>query len=98
MCFVLALCHSEKTQNLALNTSRIVQMATPPTLGTCIVTPTEGIFMQDMFSVNCSWFYDPTAPLTYMFYMDPDEYTTTVHGEFSRSDDPHSSMRNYANN
>lgn len=81
MYLVLALCHNEATQNLKLNTSRILQMATPPTLGTCFVAPAEGVFLQDMFSVNCSGFDDPTALLTYMFYMDPGEYTTNIHGE-----------------
>ncbi|KAI0235475.1 hypothetical protein LSAT2_013999, partial [Lamellibrachia satsuma] len=71
---------AERVENLKLNTSRILQMATPPTLGTCFVAPAEGVFLQDMFSVNCSGFDDPTALLTYMFYMDPGEYTTNIHG------------------
>ena len=59
-----------------LNTSYALHTATPPTLGTCSVTPTRGIFMQDKFAVNCSGFRDPSPPLTYTFYVDPGEYNT----------------------
>ena len=43
--------------------------------------PTEGVFLQDMFSVNCSGFGDKSNPLTYMFYMDPGNDSTSKHGE-----------------
>ena len=63
------------------NSSYIIDTAKPPKLGKCNVNPTEGVFLQDMFSVNCSGFRDKSNPLTYMFYMDPGHDTTSIHGE-----------------
>ena len=63
------------------NSSYIVRTATPPKLGKCDVNPTEGVFLQDKFSVNCSGFGDNSAPLTYMFYIDPGNNTASIHGE-----------------
>ena len=63
------------------NSSYIVHTANPPTLGKCNVNPAEGVFLQDTFSVNCSAFSDKSNPLTYMFYLDPGNDTTSIHGE-----------------
>ncbi|KAI0237980.1 hypothetical protein LSAT2_011410 [Lamellibrachia satsuma] len=68
------------TRTRTFKISKPLHMATPPTLGTCFVTPTKGVFLQDKFAVNCSGFIDLIPPLTYMFYLDPKEYTTSPHG------------------
>ena len=64
-----------------MNSSYTIHTAKPPKLGKCNVTPAEGIFMEDKFSVNCSGFSDNSDPLTYMFYLDPGNDTTSIHGE-----------------
>ena len=66
---------------LLWNSSYIVRTASPPKLGKCAVKPTEGVFLQDKFSVNCSGFGDKSTPLTYMFYIDPGNDTPSKHGE-----------------
>ena len=73
--------HEVLIDGLRWNSSYIVRTASPPTLGKCDVEPTEGVFLQDMFSVNCSGFGDKSNPLTYMFYMDPGNESTSKHGE-----------------
>jgi len=59
----------------------VLQMATPPKLGKCQVTPSEGISLQDLFSVKCSAFSSVVTVLIYSFYLDPGEYATNTHGE-----------------
>ena len=63
------------------NASYNILTANPPTVGKCDVKPPEGIFLQDMFSVNCSGFSDKSNPLSYMFYLDPGKDTTNINGE-----------------
>ncbi|CAH1248411.1 PKDREJ [Branchiostoma lanceolatum] len=39
----------------------------PPTAGTCQISPQEGRELTDLFSIQCSGFQDPDTPLTYEF-------------------------------
>ena len=64
-----------------MSSAYTIHTAKPPKLGKCTVTPTQGVFMQDKFSVKCSGFSDNSDPLTYMFYLDPGNDTTSIHGE-----------------
>ncbi|XP_078607411.1 polycystin-1-like protein 2 isoform X2 [Branchiostoma floridae x Branchiostoma japonicum] len=41
---------------------------TPPTAGTCSVSPETGVAMVDEFSVQCTGFADSDLPMTYAFY------------------------------
>ena len=68
-------------KQLNMTSSYTIHTAIPPKLGICTVTPSEGVFMQDKFSVKCSGFSDNSDPLTYMFYMHPGIDTTCIHGE-----------------
>ena len=59
----------------------VLQMASPPKLGKCQVIPSEGISMEDLFSVKCSAFSSAVTVLIYSFYLDPEQYATNTHGE-----------------
>ena len=68
-------------EHLRWHSYYVIVTANLPMLGKCDVEPTEGIFLQDVFSVNCSGFSSESNPLTYMFYMDPGNDTISTHGE-----------------
>ena len=67
-----------RMEQLILNSSYTIHTAK---LRECQVTPAEGVFLRDMFSVNCSLFSDTSTPLTYMFYMDPGHDMISINGE-----------------
>ena len=65
----------------------VLRMAPPPKRGMCQVTPSEGISLEVLFTVNCSGFSSDFHGLTYSFYLDPGEYPRNKHGELIKLSD-----------
>ncbi|KAI0215636.1 hypothetical protein LSAT2_032304 [Lamellibrachia satsuma] len=61
--------------SLPLEASYVLHMARPPRGGLCQVVPQEGVVMTDLFNVTCVKFFDPSVPLNYLFYLNPDSST-----------------------
>jgi hypothetical protein len=56
----------------------VVVLNDPPSGGGCLVTPSTGVELQDIFTVQCSQWMDEDLPLSYMFGFDAPEVPPSI--------------------